>query len=305
MAYALRQFGSILLPEYKEDGNADNLGTGLARTSWQELPNGTYFDNYYGVERRPQGIRPLTKEGVLIGDDATAIRTQIDDLRKNIGVRDKLTVQFFDGVLRWQWAVLKEVNTEAALLKGRAMPVQLTFETAAQHWYQYVQGTEAWTVGDDSFLLGDGTAAIGQSDYVYTLTVDGGGVGQLIELTHNGNIPATNLTITVTAGTEDITYLRILQYTSTLLYSGTWEIYYHDDNVTHLPILASGESLVIDCGAMTVLNDGDDAFADFGPTKKAQWLRLEPETTNQIYVYVDGNSGADSTISFSWYDHYA
>lgn len=296
MAYALRQFGSILLPEYKEDGNADNLGTGLARTSWQELPNGTYFDNYYGVERRPQGIRPLTKEGVLIGDDATAIRTQIDALRKNIGVRDKLTVQFFDGVLRWQWAVLKEVNTEAALLKGRAMPVQLTFETAAQHWYQLVQGTEGWTIGDDSFLLGDGTAAIGQSDYVYT--IDGNGSARFFSLVHSGNIPATNLQITVTAGTTNLTQVDIQNVTSDGATANDWIIQYTGT-------ILAGESLVIDCGALTVLNDGDDAFADLSATAKAQWMRLEAEATNSIKVTAYGNTNLDATISFRWFDHYA
>ena len=304
----IRQFGELLVPQKKEfgAGQEDNLGTGRALTSWQQLPDGTFFDNYYGVERRPQGIRPVTKEGVIYGADADEIEDTIDYLRAHIGAMDKLTVQMRSGDLRWQWAVFKEVDTPAPSGRPTAVPMQLTWETAAQHWYGLVNTGDGWTVGDDSFTLGDGTAELGQNSYTYTLTVDSGSIPQNFNLTHRGNIPATNLIIRVTAGTTDITYLRIRQVTSTLAY-GPWEIYYYQSGLP--PILAAGETLVIDCGALNITNDGDDAYADLF-WDWPQWLRLEANRDgtpklNQIYVYVDGNANADATVSFEWYDHYA
>ena len=298
MAYALRQFGSILLPEYKEQGQSDNMGTGLALTSWQQLPNGTYFDNYAGLERRPQGIRPLTKEGLLIGSSHAAIETQIDNLRRNIGVRDKLTVQFHSGRLRWQYAVLRQVDIAAELFRGYVLPVQLTFETAAQHWYELIQGVEGWTIGDGSFSLGDGTAGLGQSDYVYTIDATDAYKTD-INLVHAGNIPATNLMITVTAGSTNLTQVTVRNQTSSAAISPlAW-------SWTYDATILAGESLVVDCGASSVFNDGDDAFADFDPNRKAQWLRLEAEATNNIWVRAYGNSNLDATISFRWFDHYA
>lgn len=301
----IRQFGEMLIPQKKEFGASqeDNLGTGRALTSWQQLPDGTFFDNYYGVERRPQGVRPVTKEGVLYAETAAEIEVAIDEMRAYIGVMDKLTVQMRSGDLRWQWAVLKEVDTPAPSGRPTAVPLQLTWETAAQYWFGLVNSGDGWSVGDDTFSLGDGTAELGQNSYTYTLTVDGGATAQVIELTHNGNIPATNLVVRVTAGTDDITYLRILQFTSTQAYPGTWQIYYHDENVTHLPILNAGDTLVIDCGALNITNDGADAYADLYWTFP-QWLRLEPGA-NTLWVFVDGNANADATISFEWYDHYA
>lgn len=296
MAYTLRQFGSILLPEYKEEGQSDNMGTGLALTSWQQLPNGTYFDNYAGVERRPQGIRPRTKEGLLIGSSHEAIETQIDNLRKHIGVRDKLTVQFMSGRLRWQYAVLRQVDIAAELFRNFTVPAQLTFETAAQHWYELIRGVEGWTVGDDSFTLGDGTAGLGQNDFVFT--INGNGSARFFSLTHNGNIPATNLIITVTAGTTNLTQVDLQNVTSDAATANDWICQYTST-------ILAGESLVIDCGAQTVLNDGDNAYADFSATHRGQWMRLEAEAVNSVRVVAYGNSNLDATISFRWFEHYA
>ena len=298
MPYSIRQFGTLVLTEYKESGQSDNLGTGAALTSWQQLPNGTFFDNYYGVERRPQGIRPLTKEGVLFGETAESIESQIDAIRAYIGVRDRLTVQFRSGVLRWQWAVLKEVNTAAELGRALTVPIQLTFETAAQHWYEIVQGI-GWIVGDLSMHLGDGTGELGQQSYTYVLNSAG---TMTFTLPHAGNIPATNIKATITAGTVGILALVIKNVTSSDLLSANWQVNWDvgsEDGIT------PGKHLVIDCGASNITLDGENSFAPFTATHKAQWLRLEKGADNEIQVTITGNANLDGTITFEWYDHYA
>lgn len=297
----IRQFGDMLLPQKKEfgAGQQDNLGTGRALTSWQQLPDGTFFDNYHGVERRPQGIRPVTKEGVLYAETAAEIESTIDYLRAHIGVMEKLTVQMRSGDLRWQWAVLKEVDSPAPSGRPTSVPLQLTWETAAQQWFGLVNG-DGWSVGDDTFLLGDGTAELGQQSFTYT--INGNGSNRFFSLTHNGNIPATNLLVTVTAGSTNLSQVTIESVAASAATGVDWI-------VTYLGTVAAGDSLVIDCGAQNITNDGNDAYS--GLTWVAPgWLRLEANRdgtprTNSMRVFVVGNTNLDATVSFEWYDHYA
>lgn len=298
----IRQFGDLLIPQKKEFGvgQEDNLGTGRALTSWQQLPDGTYFDNYHGVERRPQGVRPVTKEGVVYGANATEIEDTIDYLRAHIGVMDKLTVAMRSGDLRWQWAVLKEVDTPAPSGRPTAVPLQLTWGTAAQHWFGLVNNADGWTIGDGSFSLGDGTAEVGQNSYTYT--INGNASNRYFDLVHNGNIPATNLLVTVTAGSTNLTQVVVESVAASAATGIDWI-------VTWLGTLVAGDELVIDCGASNITNDGADAYG--GLTWNAPgWLRLEANRngtpkTNSMRVFVVGNTNLDATISFEWYDHYA
>lgn len=290
LPYAIRQFGTLLVPQHRESGQEDNLGTGRALTSWQQLPNGTYFDNYSGVARRPQGIRPITKEGVLYAATALEIEDTIDDLRAYLGVRDELTVRYRSGQLRWQHAVLIDVNTPARSGRALSVPLQLTWETVAQHWYKLKQLPATWVVGDQSFQLGDGTTGLGQASQSAELTLPG---ATTVTLTHAGNIPATNLVITVTATHAALTGITIANAATghSLAYAGT---------------VALGDSLIIDCGAMNITNDGADAYTGLTPSNRAVWMRLAAESDNVFTITpTSASSGLVGSIGFAWYDHYA
>lgn len=300
MPYSIYQFGTWSPPKPWEPGQEQNMGTGAARTSWQALPNGTYFDNYHGVERRPQGIRPIIKEGMIYGATSAAVETVIDDARSWLGVRDKLTVRFYSGNLRWQEAVLKDVNTPSRPFRAFACPMQLVFETVAQHWYEVRHYPVGWTIGDGTWNLGDGTAQLGESGTQETLTATGatgtappgGGTTQTITLTHNGNIRATNLIWTITAGTNDIDAIQIENLS-------TGETIYYNTTV------AAGTVLSIDCGAQDILNNGANAYTNFTPSNKGRWMTLAKESDNTILVTVNGNAAQDGTIAIEYYDHFA
>ena len=115
---------------------------------------------------------------------------------------------------------------------------------------------------------------------------------QGILVANGGNAPVRNAIITVTAAGTNITSLTIyVSGVSSFTWTGT---------------LAVGKSLVIDCGASSVKNDGTDAYSGFSLNSGhtiPEWLRLEPGN-NTVYVQRTGGSTA-STARFTYNDGWA
>lgn len=299
MAYKIHQFDALVLSDYQQDGDVQNMGTGEALTSFQQLPNGTYYD-HYGSSKSPQGIRPIRKKCVLWGDTTAELREAMDDIRAKIGVRGKLTVQFGDGTLRWQWARLASVDMPEDVDASQVtLTCDMEWITAAQHWYEIINSPEEWTVGDGTWVMGDGTAELGENGTSVTLSATGatgtappaGGTTQTVNLTHYGNIAATNLIFTITAGSAAITAVKIANGT-------TGESFYFSASV------AAGDVLVVDCGAMSVTNDAVNAYSSFVPGNRARWMTLA-SGANVLTVTVNGNAGVDGTFAIEYYDHFA
>jgi hypothetical protein len=292
--YRIFAFDGIEIPDYDAD---HNMGTGAALTSFQQLPNG-FFDNY-GTADSPQGIRPIVARGRILHDTAAEMRTTLDALRKKIGKRGKLTVQFDDGSLRWQWARLVDVDIPADKQFRLMSDFTLTWITASQIWYGVVTTSDEWTWGDLAWTFGDGTAEIGESGYSTTLTATGatgtappsGGTSQSFTLSNGGNKTATNISITVTAGTTAVTACKFTNDT-------TGDTFYFSASVS------AGNVLVINCGAMAVTNNASNAYSSFVPGNRAVWFTLAPGD-NTITILVNGNTAADGTIAFEYYDHYS
>ena len=190
MAYIIYAFDGLEIPFYLSSGDEQDMGTGQALTSFAQLPGGGFFDNY-GRRKSPQGIRPITKSGMVAADSAAEARAMLDTLRAKIGVRGKLTLLFDDGSMRWQWARLQSVSTpRKAADKNNWFAFDMTWISAAQHWYGIVYPAD-WTWGDGSWVFGDGTAEYGTS--THTTTAE-----DPVAISHNGNIDAVNVTISVT-----------------------------------------------------------------------------------------------------------
>lgn len=194
MSYRIRMFDTLVLPEERQRDDTQNMGTGSAMTSFSRLPGGGFYDNY-GDRRRPQNIRPITKECLITGSTEADMLTNLDALRAKLGERGKLTVEYGDGSLRWQWAILTDVDTPRRWV-GPILPCRLRFVTAAQHWYGIDNSLEEWTWGDLSWVFGDGTASFG--GYLETETITSN--AQTVSVTHSGNIRARNLFIRITEG---------------------------------------------------------------------------------------------------------
>jgi hypothetical protein len=213
-----------------------SMGTGAADAAFIRVAGG-YFDAY-GSRRAPQGIRPITVSGWIhqtSGNDRVA---KLDELRHRLGERGKLTLAMADDTLRWQWARLVDVDVPADFENVTAFPFNLTWVTADQLWFGVVVSPEEWSWGDLSWTFGDGTAQMGESGTEMTLTATTG-TPQDITVNHGGSIPATNVVITVTAGSSSITSIAFINNTNGQFYG--------------IPLtLAPGQQLQIDAGQRAV-----------------------------------------------------
>jgi hypothetical protein len=112
---------------------------------------------------------------------------------------------------------------------------------------------------------------------------------QVVTITNDGDATVLGAVVTVTAGSADITALEIESDSGAhLTYDGTIE---------------DGEALVVDCGALSVKNDGSSAYADFalGANHTARyWLPLPTGDTDLTVTWTGGGTG--STIKVEFYD---
>lgn len=192
MAYEILLFDGLEVPTYLKRGDSQNMGTGSALIDYLQLPGEGFYDSRRG-KRAPQGIRPVTKSGVMLSSTAAGLRALVDSWRAKIGVRGKLTVRFFDGSLRWQWARLQDVDIPISNeIKGNWAPFTFTWQTAAQWWYGHIY-RGGWTWGDGSWVFGDGTAVFGEDDYTWDLS----STSTSITVNHAGNLRAKNLRIEI------------------------------------------------------------------------------------------------------------
>lgn len=212
--YEIVQFGDLIIPPYLTAGDAQDIGTGAALSSFLPLPGGGFYDNYQDGTA-PQGIRPINKSGVFLAPyrpgiaadwgTPTQLRQQLDAWRALLGKRAKLVVRYDDGALRWQWARLQNVTTPRGVeVKGGYLPFSLTWITAAQNWRGAVRAD--WTWGDGSWEMGDGTAYMGVGSYSYDLL----GVGATFNVPYEGSIDCGNLRLHFTTADpwEDLTVIN-------------------------------------------------------------------------------------------------
>jgi hypothetical protein len=104
---------------------------------------------------------------------------------------------------------------------------------------------------------------------------------------HNGSAPQPDVVFSITAVAGAVTAVIITNILTghVLTWSGT---------------LAAGKTLVIDCGAQSVLNDGVDDYASLTPpTNRDEWMLLDPGL-NPVSVSVT-EAGTQSTIQYSFY----
>ncbi len=287
MSYVLTQFDGVILPVYKQRDMADVATSGPASSSLRRLSNGRYVDTQ-GTERNPLTADVVSRACEIFGTDWADVRGQLDILEAKKGVRGALTKAYRDGVLRWQYAKLLHVEAPASLRTWNSQTTILTFQTEQPEW-RGASHAEGWSVGDDSFYIGDGTASLGV-DTTTVLTATGA-TTQAATLTNGGKIDAKELIVTVTAGTNTITAITWANATSG--YGWTWT-----------GSLTTGQVLIVDTDAVNVTKQGANAYATFTPTDLAVWDRIV-SGDNEIAITVTGNAAADGVISWTYWDMFA
>lgn len=281
--FLLTRFGSTLLPTRLPSSDA---GTGESLDSIAPLPDGNKFD-YWGSGQVPRGDVPITHIGKIVGTSTGDAVAQFRALRALRGQRAKLyrTLQTEDGeAVEWCWARCLAIVATHERQNIRHQLVELQFKMLSPIWYGATHGY-VWTFDDGEFF-DDGLYFDPVADTTFPLT----GTSTNITVPNDGNAIVRNPIITVTAAGSNITYLRITAADI-------------DADLEFNGVIAVGQSLVIDCGAKSVKNNGVDAYDDFNleVLHAAQgWMPLAPGDNDMTVQRTGGNSS--SSINFRYND---
>lgn len=264
--FKITSFAGVSLPTY--DPSYDLL-TDRLNAELIALPHGTY--DPIGAQRARSTGGEIIVEATATGNTASALQTTLDGLRALRGQRGSLVMELADGTTRSRQARCLEIRTERIFRGGEHM-----------HLYQPVR----FVFG----LLGAGWNGASNSD---PTTIDTSPKSATI--TNDGNVDQADVTITVTAGSADITNVRIQNTTTD-----------YECDLQYADTIVAGKSLVIDCGALSVENDGSDDYVNFsfGATHAVDdWMRLAPGNNSMTYTLTGGD--INSVIAMTFYDLYA
>lgn len=207
----------------------------------------------------------LSHRGVVTGETEAEFIANIRNFRKMRGTKAKLYRRWSDGTLEWVYARCVAVEGTRSFGMIWQQELDFRFQIISQVWYSYSATSEQYTLSSSP---------------------------QNETITYIGDAVVENVVITITAGSADLTYVSILNTNNSGLV-----------NITYTGTIASGDAVVIDCGALSVTNDGDDAYDDFGleANHVAQsWFVLAPGGNRIDITFTGGGTG--STVKFDYYD---
>jgi len=273
MGYQIDQFGVTTLPPYMPEAD---VGTGGSRLILLDLPGGGVFDGL-GSDIAPRARTVIGKRCTLFASSESDLETQYAALRALRGKRDSLWRRFSDGTLQWCTARLDSITATRNAGNIKHLRIELHFVMITPDWY-------AETASDLTYL------DVGADDEdLATLHAESATTATLYGIGNDGNVDQPDVTLTITATFSAITALVLTNTTTghTLTFAGT---------------IVLSKSLVIDCGARSIENDGADAYANLTPpANKEEWMMLTPGV-NVITIAV---TGGPATVEIEFYDAWA
>ena len=208
------------------------------------------------------GSQTIQLKGAWVAASAAALDEKLDDLNALVGQRSYLWITN-DGGTTTRKRLARLLNVRAPVAPGSAL----------------------WAPFELTFELAPGLWS-GTAHTLESTTLDT--TPKNVTTTNAGNARVRDAVITVTAVGTAITELGVsIAGKSDWHWTGT---------------LAVGKSLVIDCGAKRVTNDGTDAYAGFAlqaGQAGSDWLPIGAGL-NTIAVHRTG--GADSTFKLTYND---
>lgn len=282
--YRLTEFGTTSLPQAMSSYSA---GTAPSMDTIVRTIAGVY--DLSGDELAlPKLPYVLQYSCVAYATSQSTQRSTIDALRALRGKKYKLYRQTLgtSPADQWAWARLKQVQIDHSYSHGLTIvqPMTLEFEVLS---YWHGEPSTAWLL-DDGYYMDDGLYLDQGTTIAFTLSTS----PKDCVVANSGNILATEVQLSVVAGSADITALTI----------SMGGIY----NWTYSGTIAAGEELLIDCRAFTILNNGSDDYANFELNSghlSYFWLALQPGN-NTVTVTTTGGS-TDSVLTFVFYDAWA
>lgn len=277
MSYWLSEFDGLTLPTQEPE---IEVGTGGVQSVLLSLPAGGVFDPLGGSQAMREG-EPVRGRFLLSASSASGLKTAFEALRAKIGVRGALYREWDDGTLEWTYARLEEIRARQQTGQITNIPVDLRFIKQALAWYGATE---------QDVTYADLSAASGDAD-LPTTGAEQDGYPLAFTLTNEGNYDQRAVMFTLTAGGGNITAVTLANSTSghTLTWSGT---------------LVAGKSLVIDCGALSIQNDGTDDYDSLTPPSgKETWMVLGPGAN--VFSLNVTEAGGGSGLQVEFYDAYA
>lgn len=277
MAYHLERFILTYLPV----GNpSTDIAPVPAKPALIQTLSGVY-DSDEGEDAVDDFPHPISYGAVTSDDTVAEWRDTEDALRALVGKRGWLYRRAEDDDAI-QKAVCKLLSLPGPRsVDDKAWKVSTFDWSQLSHWRGHFH--HDWTLDDGEFL-DEGLYLDDHMTYTYTAPLT-------ITLNNGGNALVTDAIITITAGGVSITDVSIVKAGETdLQFTG---------------IVAPGTALVIDCGAMSVLNNGVDAYADLeldtGHTI-SEWLRLAPGDNTILITLTIVNIMAPPTVNIEFMD---
>lgn len=279
MSYKIVRFGSSqIMPPYNP---AHTIGTGAARIDAVDAPRGGAFDTL-GSEQATTGGREIAVRGIILGSDAEDLKSQYDALCACLGRREKLWRADDAGVMSWVWARLQQVDTTRDPNNTTWLDLSLRFYVYSPLWHGDHYGT--WRF-DDGYAFDDVDMFFDTGLY-HALTNP---AGTTINLPNAGTGIIRDFVMHFTPAESPITGLTIIKDRETFI---TWA-----------GSVAVGASLIVNFGAMSIQNNGVDAYNGFAITtdhKIDDWARLNPGD-NFFMIAREGGS-AESIVAVEYDD---
>lgn len=274
MGYSFERFGAITLPVY-------NREIAMAPVSAVQRIVATAAGAFDadGSGRAAQAFpHPLTIEAIVFEEASADLRAALDALRAAVGTRAYLYRRADDNNL-----------VHRALCRLASMDVQRSYEQRRAYQpvtLQFLQmsawqgASSAWTL-DDGELFDDGLL-LDATSYSWSI----GGSPTFRTVANGGNLPVTDAIFAITAGATGLTNPILTGGGMDLRWTGT---------------IAATKSLVIDCGALSVLNDGANAYSGLtlGSNHTIEaWCSLPPGETTIELAITGTLTGATWGVSF-------
>lgn len=284
--YLLKSFDNVNLSQYNINMTEAPVP---ARTAFIETTAGVFDSDGEGRSRQsfPHGVR---YSAVYMESSLAASRMLLDSLRAKVGIRGKLVRIARDDETEEHFCIARLVaapyETSAGDKNWREL--SLDFQQLGQ-WQGDLHGSgwrfDAGVEFDDDrdFDEVPPTPIVGNDLFTQTQ----------ITYTHAGNIPTTNIVVTIFGGSATISAVNV---------SGPgWEWLWQDNTFG----LAAGNTLVVDGGAHSVLNNDADAYQYFSQinTTIDDWMQVNPGV-NDLFVSIQGG-GTGSKVSIVFYEAWA
>lgn len=271
MAYNLERFGTLTLPELNPRFSLDTVPA--KNTIVKTIAGG--FDTAGDGQADMDLPQPVTFRGVLYDRDLGLWRTAVDALRGESRKRARLWRRACDNdEVQWCYARFLSSRIDRDFQNPFEYDARLTF-LQQTGWVGHDHRT--WTLDDGEYL----DTGLYLDDEGYEFDIAG-----MFSVINGGNRATSNVVLTITAGSAHITALTIACGDAELTYDAA--------------ILAT-ESLVIDCGAQSILNDGDASYQNLDLTSNheiEEWIRLEPGSNSMTVTKTGGGTGSTLLVEF-------